>query len=118
VTPGQFSKEEVLIQVAILSLLAADFVIGGNETPAAADNDFEDEDEMDYDEEGGDDMKLDEYGGEFGISPEGGDQDDSDQQDEAALLACIDLPQGREEYKVYLAKVVKTIGQATVSKII
>lgn len=45
---------------------------------------------MDYDDENdaGNDLELDEYGGEFGMGGnEGGeDPDDTDQQDEAALL--------------------------------
>jgi hypothetical protein len=50
---------------------------------------------MDYDEEGGEgDLKLEEYDGEL---EDAGNGDDTDQQDEASLLASLDIPAG--EYR-------------------
>jgi hypothetical protein len=47
---------------------------------------------MDYDEEGADgDLQVEEYGGEL---DDAGDGDDTDQQDEAVLLASLDIPAG------------------------
>jgi len=47
---------------------------------------------MDYDEEGAEgDLQVEEYGGEL---EDAGDGDDTDQQDEAALLASLDIPAG------------------------
>ena len=88
---GSFSKEDVLLQVGILSMLASDLVYmpreeGGGaaeskEGVATADEDFEDEDEMDYDEENG------EGGAEFGGDFNDNENDiDGEQQDEAALM--------------------------------
>jgi hypothetical protein len=69
---------------------------------------------MDYDEEGADgDLQVEEYGGEL---DDAGDGDDTDQQDEAALLASLDIPVG--EYRPQLEQVVRAIGQSTVAKIV
>jgi hypothetical protein len=63
-------------------MLASDLVLGNDKSQglsssnAAGEEDFEDEDEMDYDEEGADgDLQVEEYGGELENS---GDADDTD----------------------------------------
>ena len=77
---GQFSKEEVLLQVGILSMLASDLVPGGekgnqqaSDAAVGGEEDFEDEDEMEYDDEG--DVQLEEYDGELENAGEGDDTD-------------------------------------------
>jgi hypothetical protein len=61
VTMGQYSsKEEVLLQVAVLSMLASDLVEGEGKKE---EEDFEDE--MEYDEEEEGELNMEEYGGEI-----------------------------------------------------
>jgi hypothetical protein len=83
-------------------MLASDLVLTPEKihqaSNAGGEEDFEDEDEMDYDEDGAEgDLQLEEYGGEL---ENAGDGDDTDQQDEAALLASLDIPAG--EYRSQL----------------
>jgi hypothetical protein len=76
-----YSKEDVLLQVGILSMLAADLVYKD-----AGDDDFEDDDD---DDDYGEDIGVDgnEIGGDFGGDEDGGFDDESDKQDEAAILS-------------------------------
>lgn len=84
-------------------MLASDLVLSGEKGQQASnavggEEDFDDEDEMDYDEEGAEgDVQLEEFDGELENAGEG---DDTDQQDEAALLASLDIPAG--EYRSQL----------------
>jgi hypothetical protein len=89
---GSFSKEDVLLQVGILSMLASDLVYmpkeeGGEQGKEGGDDDFEDEDEMDYDEENGDGGA--EFGGDFNDNE---NDIDGEQQDEAALMSNFKMP--------------------------
>ena len=93
--PGTYSKEDVLLQVGILSMLASDLVYmpkeeggkdEGDEKGAAGDDDFEDEEEMDYDEENPGEDGF----GDFSNAEE--NDIDGEQQDEAALLSHFTLP--------------------------
>jgi hypothetical protein len=75
---------------------------------------------MDYDDEkdgeDGNGFENDDYGGEFGMGGNDEDPDDTDQQDEAVLLASLEYP--KSEHKTNLEEVVRSIGQSTVAMII
>ena len=110
---GSFTKEDVLLQVGILSMLASDLVYmpkeeGGDQgKEGAADEDFEDEDEMDYDEENGDGGA--EFGGDFN---ENENDIDGEQQDEAALMSNFKMPilAKQFDYKETLTNTIRKIG--------
>ena len=113
---GSFTKEDVLLQVGVLSMLASDLVYmpkeegggEGKEGHAAADEDFEDEDEMDYDEE-----NAGEGGAEFGGDFNDNENDiDGEQQDEAALMSNFKIPihAAQFDYKETLITTIRKIG--------
>ena len=84
-------------------MLAPDLAAGN--TTATDDgkqeDDFEDEDEMDYDEENeaGGDLQLEEYGGEFDNAD---GADDNDLMEESTLLLSIASATPSFEYKAFL----------------
>lgn len=125
--PGTYSKEDVLIQVAILSLLASDLIYRPNEKDGGtgadnnpdADADFEDVygEEEDYgDDQGGDAL------GDFGNDGMDDDMNDmeGDQNDEAALVKNFSHKIVVDSYdqKAALEKAIRGIGEGTIQKII
>lgn len=112
--PGQFSKEDVLLQVGILSMLAADLVYKEGGKDAAADDDFEDEDNF------GDDIEVDNDGNEIDAFGDNFDEemDQAASKDEETVLSQYEPMLKAFDQVLGLKQAIKAMGQATVAKIV